>query len=359
MRAADIVTQLAAVLPRFVNDFTTQIAVTSLSRVGTTVTVETTTAHGLVAGKAVNIVGALTPISCTITRSGIVGTLVTAQDHDITENAGYDVQLAGATEPEFNGTFTLLSVPNRRTITFQMADAGALTATGAPVLLNGASPLQQYNGLRLVATVPTSTSFTYTIADSTLPTPAQGTITVKAAPRISSGVTIEDLEAAYTPQGTGAAWLFVVLGNALVSKSRSIDIDATDNIQSGQYFNQRLIQNVDFFVFIPSKAQNAARDARDRCEELLGPICRSVLGVRFPSLVENSNNPLMLVGHGAFRSTPAYYAHQYNFEATLQLGPSDIYLPEDDVAFRDIAFTMDTDLGTGILNSLVNLDDVP
>lgn len=359
MRSSDVVLQLAAVLPRFVDDFTTQIAVVSLTRSGTTVTVETAAAHGLTAGRAVNIVGALTPLPCGVTRSGTVGTLVTTQDHDITENAGFDVQISGATEPEFNGTFQLLRVLNRRTITFLMSDAGALVAAGAPVLLNGASPLQQYNGLRAVTAVPSATSFQYEVTDATLPTPALGSITVKAAPRISSSVTYERAEAAYTKQADGAAWLFAVVGDAVASKSRAVNTDAVDNIQSGHYFNQRLIQNVSLYVFLPTSAQIAGSGARDRCEELLRPICQSVAGVRFPSLVENDNNPLMLVGHGLQAYTAAFYVHQYNFEATIQLGPTDIYTPDDDVAFRDIALTMGLDVGTETFNTLINLDDEP
>ena len=163
MRASDIVNQIASILPGLVDDFTNNLAVASLARNGTTVTGTTTGAHGLTVGKQVNIVGALTPLTCAITRNGIVGTLITDEDHDITENAGFDVQIDGATEAEFNGTFGLLKVPNRRTVTFLMDDAGPVLATGAPVLLNGASPLQQYNGLQEVTAIPSATQFEYEI----------------------------------------------------------------------------------------------------------------------------------------------------------------------------------------------------
>lgn len=359
MRASDIVAQLSAVLPRFVDDFTTQFNIVSLSRVGTTVTAETATAHGLVPGNAANITGAKVPLACSITRSGVVGTLVTDQDHDLTETVGATVELADSVEPEFNGTFPVLQVLNRRTITFQMADAGPVVATGSPALLNGASPYQQYNGLRTVTATPTATSFQFEVADATIPTPAHGSIVAKTDPRISGASTYERIISAYTKQAPDAAWLFVMLGDALASKSRKIDADSTDNIQSGHYFNQRLIQTVSFFVFLPTSRQYSGRAARDRCEELLAPICRSVLGVKFPSLVENDNNPLMLVGHGLQDYSGAYYVHQYTFEATLQLGPADIFEPTDDVAFRDIAMTMGLDVGTETLDTFINLDDAP
>ena len=360
MRASDIVNQLAVLLPGLVDDFTDQFSVSSLTRSGTTVTITTSTAHGLVVGKQVNITGAETPIAITsIARVGIVATMVTGADHDMTENAGFDVQTSGATEAEFNGTFNLLSVPNRRTITFLVDDSGATTATGAPLLLNGSNPFQSYNGLKVITVVPTATTFEYEITDSTLFSPASGTITAKTNPRISAAVEFERVLDAYTKQPQDKAWLFVVMGDAVADKNRNIDTDSTDNIQRGNYFNQRLIQNVQLFVILPTVAEIAGRSSRDRCAELLKPICQSILTAKFPTLVENNNNPLMLTGHGLQAYNTAFYAHQYAFEATVQLGPSDIFEPTDDVAFRDIDITMGLDVGTETFTTDINLDDTP
>ncbi len=360
MRASDIVNQLAVRLPALVDDFTDQFSVTSLTRVGTTVTATTAAAHGLTTGRQVNITGAQTPITISsLTRVGIVGTMVTAADHDITTGAGFNVQIDGATEAEFNGTFTLLSAPNRRTITFQMVDSGATTATGAPLLLNGSNPFQSYNGLRAVTATPTTTTFEFEVTDSTLFTPASGTIVAKTDPRITASVAFERIVDFYTKQEVDKAYLIVVLGDAIANKNRNIDTDATDNIQRGNYFNQKLIQGVSLFLLLPVSAQIAGRKARDRAEELLSPICQSILTAKFPSLVENSNNPLMLSSHGFQDYNGAVYVHQYTFEATLQLGPSDIFEPDDDVAFRDMDLTIGLDVGTETFNTLIDLDEVP
>lgn len=360
MRASDIVNHLAAELPKFADDFTTNIPVGSLVRAGTTATVTTNGNHGLKVGQKVNIKGAQNPIPCSITRNGIVGTLTTTADHDITENAGFDVQIDGANEMEFNGTFNLLSVPNRRTITFEMPDSGATDATGSPLLLNGASPLQSYNGIRQVTSVPTSTTFTYEVEDSTLYTPASGEIMAMGSPRISAAIDFDQLTSEeYTRQMQGDAWLFVVLGDALANKNRNIDTDSTDNLQRGNYFNQRFIQNLSLYVFLPTSRELAGREARDRCEELLKPICQSILWAKFPSLVENNNNPLMFTGHGFQFYNRAYYVHQYAFEATLQFGDSDTYTPSDDVAFRDIDLDQRFNVGTGSITSDIDLDDEP
>ena len=359
MRAKDIVTQLALVLPTQADDFTTQIPVTSLSRVGTTATAATAADHGLSIGSQVNINGAQTPvIISSINRVGIIATLVTSSDHDITMNAGFNVQISGSTEPEFNGSFDLLSSPNRRTLTFLVDDSGPISATGSPLLLNGSNIFATYNGLREVTATPTATSFEYEVADGIF-TPASGAIVAKTSPRVSSAVDFDALLRAYTAQAEGRAWLFVVLGDSLASKNRNIDTDSTDNIQQGHYFNQRLVQAVDVFAFIPTTNEISGENARDRCEELLKPICNSILGYRFPSLVENSNNPLMLTGHGLQAYNTAFYVHRYVFESTLQLGHSDIFTPSDDVAFRDIDLTIGLDVGTETFNTMINLDDDP
>ena len=359
MRANDIVNQLAKVLPTLVDDFTNQVDVSSLTRSGITVTATTATDHGLSVGNQVGIVGAQTPITCSITRNGILGALITDADHDITENAGFDVQVEGATESEFNGTFELVSVPNRRTIKFKMDDSGPTVATGAPLLLNGTNVFQTYNGLREVTATPTATTFEYEVDDSTLFTPASGTIKAKTLPRISSAIDIDRILESYTKQEDGDAWLFVVLGDGVANKNRNVDTDSTDNLQAGNYFNQRIIQSVSLFCIIPTKSQISGRAARDRCEELLKPICNSILGYKFPSLVENTNNPLMFSAHGLQAYNSAYYVHQYQFEATLQFGPSDIFVPSDDVAFRDVDLDMSFDHGTEDIDSLIDLDDEP
>lgn len=360
MRAQDIVNHIATYLPETVDDFTNNSDISMLTSVGSTVTAVTSTVHGLAVGDKVNITGASTPIEAvTITRSGMLASLETATDHDFTEFNGATIVIQGAVEPEFNGTFDILGVPNRRNVTFKIDDSGPLTATGSPLVLNGANIFNSYNGLREVTAVPSATSFEYQLSVASLYSPALGSPIARSNPRISAAVDFESLMSAYTKQGVGDAWLFVVLADSVASKNRNIDIDAVDNIQQGNYFNQRLIQTIQFFVFLPTSAEIAGRQARDRCEELLNPICSSVLGVRFPSLVENDNNPLMITGHGAQAYNSAFYVHQYAFEATLQLGPSDIFVPRGDVAFRDLEFTTGLQVGTETFDTFVDLDEEP
>lgn len=240
-----------------------------------------------------------------------------------------------------------------------MNDSGPIVATGDPLLLNGSNIYQSYNGLRPVTGVPSADSFEYPLSNATIYPTATGIITARTQPRVTSAVDYETSVLAYTEQPPESAWLFVVLGDSIANKDRNIDIDSTDNIQAGNYFNQRLIQNIQMYVFLPTVDTIAGRQARDRCEELLKPICQTVLGFRFPSLVENSNNPLMITGHGVQDYNSAFYVHRYDFEATIQLGPSDIFTPDDDVAFRDITLTDQLDVGSEPVETKINLDDEP
>lgn len=361
MRAKDFILQLSAKLPQFVDDFTTSFSVSSLTRTGTTVTVTTATVHGLTIGKSVNIVGAQTPITISsITRVGIVATLVTAADHDMTTKVPGTVEISGATESEFNGTFTVIQEVNRRTIKFQVADSGPTAATGSPLLLNGSSVLQSYNGLKKVTTVPTTTTFTYEVTDSTLFTPASGTITAKTLPRISGAATTERALASYTAQPTDDAWLYVVLNDGIANKNRTLDIDGTDNIQRTNHFKQFVSQTVSLYVYIPTSAQISGRKARDRAEELLRPICQSILFAKFDSLLANGKyNALQFNEHGFEGYNTAFYIHRFTFEMTLLFGIDDTIGADEDVAFRDIEMTQAHDVGTGIITSDIDLDDEP
>lgn len=361
MRAKDIITQLTIKLPVLVDDFTDPFTVTSLTRSGTTVTVTTSAAHGLNVNRAVNITGAQTPITIsTITRVGVLATMVTATDHDMTEGEFTDVEIIGATEAEFNGTFTLQRVLNRRTITFIVADSGPTSATGSPLLLNGSSVLQSYNGLVGVTAVPSTTTFQYEITDSTLFTPASGTITAQTSPRISGAATSEKAVASYTKQKTDKAWLYVVMGDTIASKDRSLLIDGTANVQRTQFFKQYAAETVSLFAFIPSSDQISARKASDRARELLRPICQSILFAKFDSLLANgSYNALMFSEAGIEGYNDAFYIHRYTFEMQILFGIDDTIGADEDVAFRDISMSQGHNVGTGVIDSEIDLDDEP
>jgi hypothetical protein len=361
MKASEIVQQLAAVLPKHSDVFTDNVNITSLTQVAGTATAVCGAAHGLAAGKQVNITGAQTTIAVsTLTRSGAVGTLVTATAHDLTEGFSTAVEIGDATEAEFNGSFDLLTVPNRTTVTFTMPDSGATVATGSPKLLNGANYLNQYNGLWEVDAVPSTTSFQFTVP-ATLASPAVGSPVAKSLPRISAVVDEDIIIQAYTKQEQTDVWAFVVLGDVTASKSRYIDSDAVDNLQRGDNFRQQLIQPVTVYVVIPTSAELGARAARDLCEDLLQPLTKSLVFKAYSTgLNVSTKGPLQLVGHGFAAYQRAWYMHAYEFQQVVDLTFEDTVGYDEDVAFRDISLDMRLSPGTGtaILTADINLDEV-
>jgi len=361
VKSSDFILQLSAKLPAIVDDFTDSFSVSSLTRSGTVVTVTTTAAHGLSVGQSVNIVGAQTPIAITsIDRVGIVATMVTSADHDMTEGEFTTVEISGATEAEFNGTFTILNVTNRRTITFQVADSGPLSATGSPLLLNGSSPLQSYNGLKSVASVPTTATLTYAITDLGQFSPASGTITAKTNPRISGSVTADRIIDAYTAQPPADAWLFVVMNDTIANRDRNLTIDGTTNIGKSSNFKQYAAQTVSFYAVFPAANEIAGRAARDRAEELFQPVCQSVLFSKFDSLLAAGEySALMFNEHGFEAYNTAVYIHRYTYEMSLLLGFDDTVGADEDVAFRDISMAQLHDVGTGVITSEIDLDEEP
>lgn len=366
MKASDIVARLALRLPTFNDSFTGNISVTSLTRVGLTATADTATAHGRAVGDQVNITGAESPITITsFTRSGTVGTIVTASNHDFNEDdlaGGGAVETSGATEAEFNDSFVILTVPNRKTITVVMADAGPTTVTGTPLVLNGTNFLQGYNGLFSVDSVPTTTQFTYTLENAPPLTAATGAIIAHTAPRISSGISDERCIDAYTKQTVGNTWAFVILGDVVASKSRKIDSDAVDNQQRGNEMRQQLIEPFSVMVIIPTTNEAAARAAGDLAHnEIFQALTNSLLGYKFNSgLTVGAQNPVQFVDHGFAAYNTAFYVHTYSFQSVADLTFGDTIGYDDDVAFRDVDTAITLDVGTGedTIDANVNLDDI-
>lgn len=359
MKAAAIVSQLANILPQQTDKFTDDIALVSLTRSGTVMTAKCVKEHGLKPSDVIAITGCIEHVPITsISRSGVVGTLVTTTDHDLTNLIATTVKLSGSTEAEFNDTFTRLNVVNRRTITFTMADSGATSATGSPILEVGESSLRKYNGTYVVLDVTDPTTFTFTHSVTSLPNP-EGTLVARIKPRISAGISIDRLAEAYTKQGENQYWLFVVLGTVIASKDRSIASDAVSNIQRNNFFRQQLIQAFTIYVFAPVKTEIAASQSRDNMEDVFPAICKSILFHSFDSnLYVGAQNPVQFVQHAVFEYNTALYIHAFAFQQMSDLAFEDTVGPDSDVAFRDLDFTLFPQLdGTGSLTGNIDLDD--
>ena len=115
MIAQDIVDKLAANIPLYTSGFSSSIVAISIIPTGTTATAITAAAHGLIDQQTISIIDAEAPVeidTATFLRTASTAQFSTLQDHDFTLseldkiNGGKTITISGATEAEFNGTFS-------------------------------------------------------------------------------------------------------------------------------------------------------------------------------------------------------------------------------------------------------------
>lgn len=363
MKSEDVVIQLRVKLPQLYDRFTSNFDVLSVVRASTVLTVTTKQVHNFETGDIVSLVGATAVIPITsISRVLTVATMVTTTDHDLTAAIATTIIISGATEAEFNGTFTVLSIVNRRTITFAVVDSGATSVTGSPVLEKAESPLRDYNLSYRVESVPDNRAFTVIHSATSLPNPI-GTIIARGKPRISAVADMQRADDVYTAMKTDDWWMFAVLGDVTPSKDSNVTASgATADANKGNYLRQILQQTLSLAVFVPTKDEIAGRLARDLMEDLFPFICQCLLWSKFDSgLASGKQNTLMFSGHGLLGYDSAVYKHRFNFEQSADLGGRDAVAADLDVAFRDMTFSMVPDLGTEDvpMTATVDLDDTP
>lgn len=366
MKAEDVIKQLVARLPALTDKFCDQVAIDTITQSGLVATATVAAGHGRADGELVTITGAVSPITITsIIRTGAVAEVITATDHDFTispreisKGFTQDVILSGATEAEFNGTFNLLSVSNRRTFTITVEDSGPATATGAPTLENGSSALGQYNGSFNITLVD-ATQFTYPLQE-VIPNDATGAPVLNSGHRISGAITIDRFLDAYTKQPSGKWWAVVVLGDVIASKGRQNRSDSTDEFNDGQHYQQTITQPFGIYLVTPASNTIAARTQRDDAEDIVPFIMQSVLLSKFPTgFAAAEQKRATFTAHGFFLYNGPIYVHEITFEQNAELLFADSVGNDEHVAFRDFDLTMNTDLGDTALAASVDLDEEP
>lgn len=360
MKIEDVIKQLQMILPTVTNDFSDQVSVVSITPSGSTATVTTATPHGLVVGEMTNISGTLAPVEiATITRSGTVATATTVTNHDITENdITTEVTLSGATEAEFNGVFPFLSANNRKQFKFTVADAGPTSATGSPLLEDPPSAFG-YNGFQTLVTVPTTTTFTYTLP-VVLTEDAVGVGIVHTNIRITGAVNMNRAADMYTKQTPGQLYAFATLGDTSASKDRNARNDATAALAAGSSRRQQIFQDFSVHVLSTVTNETSARAARDKMEDVMAVLFKSLLGWKAPTGVAGREGlGVIFVSHGQGLYNTAVYVHEFQFQLLASITEDDTTEGALSVAFRDIALTMGTNLGTEKLIADIDLDDEP
>lgn len=372
MIAQDVVDKLSEKIPLYTDGFSASVPVTGITVAGTTATCTTGAAHNLVEGQNVAILGAQAPVQIdvgTYLRTGSTATFETLQDHDLTlsardaSRADTFVNVTGANEAELNGAFLLIRVVTRRKVIIAIADSGATTMTGTGLLANANGNV--FNGLH-AATNVTPTTFDYTLPYA-YPLDAVTTgATVQISIRVTSVLDIEQyLRDVYTRKTIGEDVLVVQLGDVSQSKRRNEETDAASSATGENAYNPVLLQPFAVYIVMNVTDQVTAAEARDKVErEYVPAVFRALLRESFASGFTSSSYRATFTGHGVFAYSDtnhgkAVYAHEVAFEQLTQLCRADMVGAVDNVAMRDVSYTLTTDLGTGELTANVDLDEEP
>jgi hypothetical protein len=359
MKIADIVAQLSLILPKYTDLFSETLSVFSITASSNVATIVTAVAHGLSSGVATTLsdVTTLTPITA-VSKDGNIYTFTTGSDHDLTfgDVNHLNALLSGFTDSAWNGSFTITAVPNRRNF--------KVRSTNTLPVLNGNEVLEEVradgvNG-RFAVTVVDPTTFT--IAGSFLDGDYLGG-KVSTAVRIAGAVTVERAKEEYTEQNANELWMFVTGNDAEISKDRSSFSDADATKPTGNDMRLRLLDGFTISLIQDTSGEVTAVDANDNMRDtLLLPILKSVNGARFPTGLSGSADfRVILQSHGIESYNRATLVYTYGFQFVMDLTDSDTVEPEDDMAFRDINYTLeqggDDTIDMDVIP--VDLDDEP
>ncbi len=310
----EITNEFKSFLPLFTDMFTTNIDISSVTKVGDTVTIVTSTAHGLTVGRQVTLTGIenTIPIS-SLTRSGNVATAVTSSDTDLTEGFFPTIKVSGADQADYNGTFELKNVIDRTTFTYKVQNLPTTPATGT-IKYHDKLNLG-FNGEYEVITAPDSTTFTVTNSDPILVEGSGSGMQLKLGIRISAAANIERVLSVYTKKSFEELWGFIVPLGAVIDKDRKMDNDAVSIRTTNTNYQQRRIKNFAFYVFIPTKLEIGGRTAADIADDLIPSLYKSILGYRVASpFVSSPYSIITPIGDNLFTYNTAFYVHEYTFQ---------------------------------------------
>ncbi len=364
MKYRDVVAQLQQELPKHDSRFSEIVGLSSLSAVGTLVTAITSAPHEKTTGDAVTMTGTkvLNPVVLSIDGTTVTG--VTTFEHDKTEFSGFGerpeyatVIISGTNESEYNGTFDVATVPNRRTFTYELSAIPSGPPTGTIVLEE--NRLDGYNG-RFEITVLSPTSFTY---ETQIAPPGNSVISsaqVNTKIRISTGVNAQRLFEAYTKQNIDEFWAFVIPGDTDINNDRKLLNDSSASWTTGmQDRRTKTIVNFSIMVIFPTTREIAAMDSRDDAEDVAVSLYKSLAGFK-PSTPLSCPSDFVItpLGHGFEAYVGSYYAHTYSWQLIEEISEDDTFTG-DDRAFRDTRLIFTNDFEENIINTNVDLDDKP
>lgn len=316
MRAVYVANRLKEILPKYTDDFSTILSVSSLTRSSTTITCTTSTNHGLTTNDYVTIRGAKEPIALSgITFSNGIAMATSSSDHKLSdpslfspENLPLYVEISGATG--YNGTWELVSVPTNLTFTFKV--------TGSPSNVSGGFLLLEdqdgYNGYKQI-TVTGATTFTYQTSGS-MQSPAQGTVEVSCLTRIDYAATAQRISDYYSANTGGIlqTWAFVVMSQNRAFRNDTVVGDPSSAKKRNESYWYTLQQDFSVYVVIPSTTSTLGGNTADTAKSYLQPLVKCLANFIFESdFNEGESQPCVFAGDEADDYIEATYTHRFDF----------------------------------------------
>lgn len=325
MKLSDLVRHAQKKLPKYTGYFSNSLKVVSLKAVGNTCTVVTEEPHNLKERDLFTLEGAKVSNKIkSLTQSRGIGTLITEKPHEITRNSplregdSTHINIYNANEAEYNGKFLIMDIPNENVIEFSIDANAPMVATGQPEIKEDV--YANYNGRQLVSTVIDENTFTFVLPYMPAIDEATGDIYIKNGIRISGDFNVHNAIKAYEEQAQNELWGFVVLDGANVSKSRVNGTDAISEFVKGADLNMELVQDVSFFVFIPTSDDYCWIDQVDICQSLRTAVLKTFHKARFESGVSDEDCYLSYIGDNPVDTDgTAYTIYQYKFQTTLNI----------------------------------------
>jgi len=353
MKLKPIINQMAKFLPFFSDKFTDIATISSISAASGIVSVTTTAPHNLSVSETVVISDVVEQVvidSLELDAATNQVTCRTSVDHGLVENFNFKtrkttdvtVEISGVFDIGFNGTFELVSVPNRFAFIYQLTADPAGPPTGTGILADYTFNI--FNGAQIVASVPSTTTFTYAIS-STATILTFNTGKTHSNFRISASVNLERILASYTKNAPDKWWLFITQNSSVASKNREILNDSITTYRvNHQTYRQRLIESLNMFVIVPTADELSARNAIDELEDVKVAIFQSFL--RFPASAQydadnGTDNQFVYTYNSSeviFYNT-SFVVYQYIFDTNYDVTYFDTFSPNLFAPFRDIAMT--------------------
>ncbi len=363
MKIADIVIQLATIPPLLSADrYTEFVDIDTITGDGAEATADTAAAHGLSIGDPVYITNTAVETSIIDNPLNVGGflSLETATNHDLT--LGWppheEVTISGFTTGDYNGTFPLTAVPNRKNFTVNVGGSfGPIVFTGSEILQE--IVLGGFNGTYQVTSVPSTTSFTFASAFTVDSIGGQAVTQI----RIVGMENIDRAENEYSKQLNDKLWIFVTQpASVSISKDRRAEGDAQSEQAATTDYQLDILDGFEVYCLVPATGSKAGLAPSDLARDtVLSDLLKSVQRFDPPSgLSSPTPSRVIFTNHGRFAYRGAYYIHQYVFQIPLRMTTGDTVQVVPTVAFRDVDLTIQNDPEKQfLLTALIDLDVIP